>query len=62
MTGYEGLHMTEHIRILNKFKKSPYDVLNNDKDFNKLIAAINKSIKLLQKENSRKRGDPNGWN
>lgn len=47
--------MKEHIKILNKFKENPYRVLDNDKDNAKLIAAINKSIKLLQKENSRKK-------
>ena len=46
--------MTEHIKILNKFKENPYSVLDNDKDNAKLIAAINKSIKLLQKADSRK--------
>lgn len=46
--------MTEHIKILNKFKESPHSVLENDKDNAKLIAAINKSLKLLQKANSRK--------
>ena len=43
----------EHIKILNKFKESPYDVLNDEKDYKKLIAAINKSIKLLQSIDSR---------
>lgn len=47
--------MKEHIKILNKFKENPYRVLDNDKDNTKLMAAINKSIKLLQKENSRKK-------
>jgi hypothetical protein len=47
--------MTEHIKIFNEFKKSPYRVLDNDKDNAKLIAAINKSIKLLQKAHSRKK-------
>jgi hypothetical protein len=47
--------MTEHIKILNMFKESPYRVLENDKDMTKLIAAINKSIKLLQKTDSRKK-------
>lgn len=46
--------MTEHIKILNKFKENPYRVLDNDKDSAKLIAAINKSLKLLQKADSRK--------
>ena len=44
--------MKEHIKILNEFKKSPYKVLDNDKDYAKLVAAINKSLKLLQKQNS----------
>ena len=47
--------MKEHIKMLNKFKEEPYEVLRNDKDTKKLIAAINKSIKLLQRENSRKK-------
>ena len=46
--------MKEHIKILNEFKKNPYGVLDNDKDNAKLIAAINKGIKLLQKADSRK--------
>ena len=45
--------MTEHIKILNKFKENPHLVLDNDKDNAKLISAINKSLKLLQKANSR---------
>lgn len=45
--------MQEHIKILNKFKESPLSVLENDKDNAKLISAINKSIKLLQKSDSR---------
>ena len=45
--------MNEHIKILNEFKKNPYHVLDNDKDNAKLIAAINKSLKLLQKANGR---------
>ena len=47
--------MTEHIKILNKFKEAPYEVLENSKDFEKLVAAINKSIKVMHAENSRKR-------
>ena len=47
--------MNEHIKILNEFKKSPYEVLKSDKDTRKLVAAINKSIKLLQKADSRKK-------
>ena len=47
--------MTEHIKILNEFKNNPYTVLDNDKSNAKLIAAINKSIKMLQKANSRKK-------
>ena len=45
--------MKEHIKILNKFKEHPLSVLENEKDNAKLIAAINKSIKLLQKADSR---------
>lgn len=45
--------MNTHIQILNQFKESPYEILRNDKDNKKLIAAINKSIKLLQKADSR---------
>lgn len=45
--------MKEHIKILNKFKENPYSVLENEKDNAKLISAINKSIKLLQKANGR---------
>lgn len=45
--------MKEHIKILNKFKERPLSVLENDKDYAKLISAINKSIKLLQKTDSR---------
>jgi hypothetical protein len=44
--------MKEHIKILNKFKESPLEVLDNDKDRAKLLAAINKSLKLLHKANS----------
>lgn len=47
--------MKEHIKILNEFKESPYEILRSDKDTKKLIAAINKSIKLLQKAESRSR-------
>lgn len=46
--------MNEHIKILNKFKEYPYRVLEDEKDCAKLIAAINKSIKVIQKESSRK--------
>lgn len=45
--------MREHIKILNKFKKNPYEVLCNEKENAKLTAAINKSLKLLQKHNSK---------
>lgn len=45
--------MSEHIKILNKFKERPLTVLENEKDNEKLMAAINKSIKLLQKQDSR---------
>ena len=46
--------MKEHIAILNTFKEYPYRMLEDEKDYAKLIAAINKSIKLMQKESSRK--------
>lgn len=46
--------MKEHIRILNKFRTYPLSVLDDDKDREKLMAAINKSIKLLQKHNAKK--------
>lgn len=45
--------MKEHIKILTEFKKHPLGVLENDKDSVKLMSAINKSIKLLQKADSR---------
>ena len=45
--------MKEHINILRKFQTYPLSVLNNDKDKEKLMAAINKSIKLLNKHNSK---------
>ena len=51
--------MNENIKILNEFKKSPYEVLRNDKDTKKLIAAINKGIKLIQKADSRKKESKN---
>lgn len=47
------IDMKEHIKILNKFKEHPLSVLGNAEDNVKLIAAINKSIKLLQKHDSR---------
>ena len=46
--------MKEHIKIFNEFKENPYRVLENDKDTAKLISAINKSIKMMQKAESRK--------
>lgn len=45
--------MKEHIRILNKFKQNPLRVIEDDKDYEKLISAINKSLKLLHKANSK---------
>lgn len=48
--------MKDHIDILKKFKEKPYTTLDNTKDYEKLMAAINKSIKLLQKHDSRKKG------
>lgn len=49
--------MNEHIKILRKFQTYPLSVLDNDKDREKLMAAINKSIKLLQKANSRNKAE-----
>lgn len=46
-------NMKEYIKILNKFKESPLSVLENEKDKVKLISAINKSIKLLYKADSK---------
>lgn len=45
--------MNEYIKILRKFQTYPLSVLDNDKDKEKLMAAINKSIKLLHKADSR---------
>lgn len=45
--------MKEHIQILTEFKEHPLAILMNEKDHEKLKAAINKSIKLLEKQNSR---------
>ena len=45
--------MKEHIQILKSFKDHPLAILMNEKDHEKLKAAINKSIKLLEKQNSR---------
>jgi ribosome-associated translation inhibitor RaiA len=45
--------MKEHIQILKSFKEHPLAILMNEKDHEKLTAAINKSIKLLEKQNSR---------
>lgn len=45
--------MKEYIKILKKFKESPLSVLENEKDRAKLISAINKSIKLLHKADSK---------
>lgn len=45
--------MKEHIEILRKFLDSPYEVLGDDKDSKKLVAAINKSIKVLWATDSR---------
>lgn len=53
--------MKEHIKILNKFKEHPLSVLKNDKDNAKLMAAINKSIKLLQKQDSRNKSAGYGY-
>lgn len=54
--------MKEHIKILNEFKKHPLSVLENDKDNAKLIAAINKSIKLLQKQDSKNKAADSYYN
>jgi hypothetical protein len=50
--------MKEHIDILKKFKEDQYLLsdIANTKYYEKLMAAINKSIKLLQKHDSRKKG------
>ena len=45
--------MKEHIEIMRKFLDDPYEVLGDDKDSKKLVAAINKSIKILRATNSR---------
>ena len=42
-----------HIEILRKFLDDPYEVMGNDKDSKKLVAAINKSIKILRATDSR---------
>ena len=51
--------MKEHIKILRKFQTYPLSVLYDGKDKEKLMAAINKSIKLLNKHNSRKNQNDN---
>ena len=53
--------MIEHVKILNDFKERPYEVLDNDKDRAKLVAAINKSIKLLRRDHSRKKESEKRW-
>lgn len=45
--------MGEYIEILQKFLDDPYEVLGDDKDSKKLVAAINKSIKILRATDSR---------
>ena len=45
--------MKEYIKILRRFKEHPLSVLENEKDNAKLMCAINKSLKLLQKADSR---------
>jgi hypothetical protein len=52
---HEVENMKEHIKILRKFQTYPLSVLDDGKDKEKLMAAINKSIKLLQKADSRKK-------
>lgn len=47
--------MKEHIEILRKFQTYPYGVLNNEKECRKLMAAINKSLKVMSAAHSRKK-------
>lgn len=47
--------MMEYVEILRKFLDDPYEVLGDDKGSKKLIAAINKSIKILRATDSRNR-------
>ena len=47
--------MREYIEILRKFLDGPYEVLGDDKDGKKLVAAINKSIKILRATDIRNR-------
>ena len=54
-------NMKEHIKILNEFKKHPLSVLENDKNSARLMSAINKSIKLLQKADSRNKAASYGY-
>ena len=53
--------MKEYIKILNKFKNNPLSVLENEKDNVKLMAAINKSIKLLHKADSKNKAFKNQY-
>ena len=48
--------MKEYIDILKRFRKSPLNVLSrlNEEENEKFLSAIDKSIKLLEKEDSRK--------
>ena len=46
--------MKEYIKILKRFRKSPLSVLENDRDKEKLMAAIDESVELLQKKNNKK--------
>ena len=43
------------MEILRKFKDHPYAVLADDKEYKKLMAAVNKSLKLLRNAHSRKK-------
>ena len=49
--------MREHIDILKRFREDSclLSDIRDTKYYNKLIAAINKSIKLLEKHESRKK-------
>ena len=49
--------MKEYINILKRFRKSPLNVLSrlNGEDCEKFLSAIDKSIKLLEKEDNRKK-------
>ena len=44
--------MEEYIKIIKEFQSNPDAVLSDEKKHRKLEAALNKSIKLLHKEQS----------